>query len=85
MKKLAVFIGLTATAGLASLMSSTKAPAPTTVEHLVDRKIIQVDGTNIIEYPSVQDAAIISNIPEEVIIQSIITEQAVDGYVFRHQ
>lgn len=85
MKKLVVFLGMTAVAGVMATMSNTKAPANTGPTHILDHKVVQVLGDQVIEYPSIEDAAIISNVPQNVIIESIITEKPVDGYEFRHQ
>lgn len=85
MKKILTFLWITAVAGVFSTLAPAKKAVDYSAKHLAGRAVIQVVGDEIIEYPSLEDAEIISGVPQSVIIESIITEQPVEGYVFSHK
>lgn len=64
------------------LFTAAKTTEEKEVQDMYINEIIQHDGSDTYQYPSIYDASVITNIPVEVLREAIRTNDTIDGYQF---
>lgn len=85
MKKLrgwSIGTGVAVALGTVAVLSSSKSAEEKAVEDMYIEEIVQFNDTSSMVYPSIFDAAVISNFSVEEIREAIRTNDTLDGYEF---
>lgn len=75
-------VGVAVVTGTVAFLSSAKSPSEKAVEDMYINEIIQFSGTDSMQYPSIFDASVITNIPVEDLREAIRTNSSIEGYQF---